>query len=313
MSEESTSALERDAERVRAQIADTAEHLKEKMSPGQLMDEVVNYFKDNGDSSQLIGNLKHQVRDNPLALALVGSGLAWLMMGSGPGGTAGLPSRNHLAGDGSNRRPLAGSNTYGGLAGDSTSSASDGSGLGGSAAALGEKVSDMAGSVADSATRGLHDLRDTSSGSYAHASQASSAAVDQAKSTFLDALDREPLVLGALGVAVGAAIGAMLPPTRLEHDYLGGASSKVREGAEDLVAEGIDKAKKVASDAYSAARDEADSQGLMPHGKPIAEKLADVARAAGAEIKSAAAETVDKVEASADEASKKWSPGGSRS
>jgi hypothetical protein len=83
MSEQSTFKLERDAERVRAEIADTAEHLKDKMSPGQLMDEVVNYFKD-GDTNQLLTNLKDQVRDNPLALAMVGSGLAWLMMGSGP-------------------------------------------------------------------------------------------------------------------------------------------------------------------------------------------------------------------------------------
>jgi len=312
MSEQSTSELERDAERVRAQIADTAEHLKDKMSPGQLMDEVVNYFKDGGDSSQFLGNLKDQVRDNPLALALVGSGLAWLMMDASPAGTTGLASRNPLAGDGSNMRPLAGSNTYGGPPGNS-SSASDGSGLGQSAAALGDRVADMAGSAAETATRTLHDLRDTAKDSLGQASQAGSAAADRAKSTFLDALDREPLVLGALGVAVGAAIGAMLPPTKIEQDYLGDASSKIREGAEELVAGGIDKVKDVASDVYSAARDEADNQGLMPHGKPIAEKLAEVARAAGAEIKTAASDTVAEAEAAADAASNRWSPSGDRS
>jgi hypothetical protein len=306
MTDQSTSDLERDAERVRAQIADTAEHLKDKMSPGQMMDEVFNYFKD-GDTSEWLGNLKHQVRDNPMALALVGSGLAWLMMGSGPNGTTGLPSRNPLAGDGSNRRPLAGSNTYGGSAGTPTSAA-DGSTLG----QMGDKVGDMAGSVADAAARTLHDIRDGAADSFSHASQTASDGVHRAKSSFLDALDREPLVLGALGVAVGAAIGAMLPPTKLEQDYLGEASSNVREGAEQLAADGIEKAKQVASDAYAAARDEADEQGLMPHGKPLSEKLAKVAEAAGAEIKAAAGDMVDQVEAAAESASDKWSPSGNR-
>ena len=310
MSEQSTSELERDAERVRAQIADTAEHLKDKMSPGQLMDEVVNYFKD-GDSSQLVNNLKNQVRDNPLALALVGSGLAWLMMGSGTSGTTGLPSRNPLAGDGSNRRPMAASNTYGSLPG-SPSSASDDSGVGEAAAALGDKVANAAGSVADAATHTLHDIQDAAADSLGQATHGGSMAADRAKSTFLDALDREPLVLGALGVAVGAAIGAMLPPTRIEKDYLGDASAKIREGAEDLVAGGVEKVKNVASDVYSAARDEADNQGLMPGGKPIAEKLANVARAGGAEIRTAASETVAEAEAGADTASDKLSPGGNK-
>ena len=39
-----------------------------------MMDEVTGYLKD-GDVNKLFVNLKDQVRDNPLALALVGSGL----------------------------------------------------------------------------------------------------------------------------------------------------------------------------------------------------------------------------------------------
>ena len=310
MSEQSTSELERDAERVRAQIADTAEHLKDKMSPGQLMDEVANYFKD-GDSSQFLGNLKNQVRDNPLALALVGSGLAWLMMGSEHHGTTGHSSRHGMAGDGSTRRPSAGSDTYG-LPG-SPSTAPEGSGLGKSAAGLGDKVADVAGAASDTATRALHDLRDAAAGTLGQATHAGAAAADRVKTTFLDALDREPLVLGALGVAVGAAIGAMLPPTRIEQDYLGEASAKIREGAEHLAADGIAKAREVGSEVYSAARDEADNQGLATPGKPIAEKLADVARAAGSEIKTAASDTVAKAESAADAASDKLAPRGDQS
>ncbi len=329
MNEQTTTELERDAERVRSQISDTAEHLKDKMSPGQLMDEVANYFKD-GDTNQLLGNLKHQVRDNPLALALVGSGLAWLMMGSGPqaGSLAngshaktGMPERNPLAGNGADLRPMAASNTNGGSAGGKTASSApgsgssspgssrQGSGLSGSAAALGSKVGDATSSVADSATRTMHDMRDGASDGIDRVTDAGAAAYDRVQSTFLQALEREPLVLGALGVAVGAALGAMLPATQLEKDYLGEASAKARENAEGLVADGIDKAKDVGSDAYRAARDEADNQGLMPHGKPVADRVADVAKAAGNELKSAADDTVEKAGSATDETNDKWSPG----
>lgn len=316
MSQQSPRELERDAERVRAQIADTAEQLKDKMSPGQLIDEVMDYFKD-GDTSQMLGNLKHQVRDNPLALALVGSGLAWLMAGS-PGGTSALPRRNPMAGNGSNQRPMAGSNTYGDPvhgAANRGSEASYGDRIGEAAGAFAdqfndmtERVGDMADGASDNVKRSMHVLKDSASESFNRASEASSAAADRVRTSLLDALDREPLVLGAIGVAVGAAIGAMLPPTRVERDYLGKASEAVRESASDLVSEGIEKARGAASDAYTAASDEADRQGLTSKGKPVVEKITDVARAAGSELSTRASDELDKVENAVDETSDRWAP-----
>ena len=81
MTDKSASELEREAERARAQVADTAESIRDKMSPGQLMDEFTGYFS-GGDGSVALRNLGSQVRDNPLPIVLVGAGLAWLMLGS---------------------------------------------------------------------------------------------------------------------------------------------------------------------------------------------------------------------------------------
>ena len=81
MTDKSASELEREAERARAQVADTAESIRDKMSPGQLMDEFTSYFS-GGDGSVALRNLGSQVRDNPLPIVLVGAGLAWLMLGS---------------------------------------------------------------------------------------------------------------------------------------------------------------------------------------------------------------------------------------
>ena len=83
MNERSAAELEREAEAARARVADTAESLRSKMTPGQMVDEVTGYMT-GGDTGAALRNIKNQVRDNPLPLALVGIGLAWLMMGSGP-------------------------------------------------------------------------------------------------------------------------------------------------------------------------------------------------------------------------------------
>lgn len=322
MTDQSPSELERDAERVRAEIAATADQLKDKMSPGQLMDEITSYFKD-GDTNQMLSNLKHQVRDNPLALAVIGGGLAWLMMGSGPStGTGPSLRQNPLAGHGPHSRPLAGSNTYRGMpSGAESAAASHGSsasvesstlvkGLGDvkdAAGSVAEKVSDAAGSASDSISAALHDVRDTLGGGTDYVAQAGADLGARAKTTFLDALEREPLVIGALGVAVGAAIGAMLPVTKAEQEYLGTASAKAREGAETALAQSIDKAKDVAGGVYNAARDEADRQGLTPGSKPIAEKLATVAKAAGAELKAAAESSISEAKDAADQKTDKLS------
>ena len=91
--------LEREAEAARARLSDTADQIRAKMSPGQMMDEVLNQFR-GGDGSQMFANLRGQARDNPMALALVGSGLAWLMMGSGSQADApARPSASPSTGD----------------------------------------------------------------------------------------------------------------------------------------------------------------------------------------------------------------------
>ena len=54
--------------------------IRSRMSPGQLIDEFTGLFT-GGDGATALNNLKGQIRDNPLPMALVGTGLAWLMMG----------------------------------------------------------------------------------------------------------------------------------------------------------------------------------------------------------------------------------------
>ena len=80
MTDKSAAELEKDAEVARAKVANTAESIRDKMSPGQLIDEFAGMFS-GGDGQSALSNLKAQVRDNPLALSLIGAGLVWLMVG----------------------------------------------------------------------------------------------------------------------------------------------------------------------------------------------------------------------------------------
>lgn len=68
-----------------------------------------------------------------------------------------------------------------------------------------------------------------------------------------DLFEEQPLVGGALALAVGAAIGAALPRSRIEDDYLGQHSDSLIEDAERIFLEEKQKLTKVAN----AATDEA--------------------------------------------------------
>ena len=68
------------------------------------------------------------------------------------------------------------------------------------------------------------------------------------------ARERPLLVVGA-GVAVGMALGALLPWSRMEDELLGEQAEKLKESARDLASEGYEKVKSVAQHTYEAASD----------------------------------------------------------
>jgi hypothetical protein len=61
--------------------------------------------------------------------------------------------------------------------------------------------------------------------------------VERARESFSHMLHDQPLMLGALGVALGAAIAAALPPTRREDELFGAARDKTLERAKQVGSE----------------------------------------------------------------------------
>jgi membrane protein len=89
---------------------------------------------------------------------------------------------------------------------------------------------------------------------------------ERAQATFTDTLQRHPMVVGAVGLAVGAIIAAALPVTRQEEQLLGEAGSELRKKAQGVASEGFEAVKGAAQEVYEDAAAYAREQGLSPEG-----------------------------------------------
>ena len=83
--------IEREIEQDRRRIEAKIGAIQEKLSPGQLIDEAIAYAKGHG-GGEFVSNLKTSVVANPLPVALIGVGLAWLM--AKPASTSTVPPRS---------------------------------------------------------------------------------------------------------------------------------------------------------------------------------------------------------------------------
>src|SRR4051794_2719022 len=77
--ESQSERFEREAEETRWQLAGTLEELRDRMTPGRVVDQVVDYTRD-GPAAEFLRKLGREVRENPMPLVLIGIGIAWLML-----------------------------------------------------------------------------------------------------------------------------------------------------------------------------------------------------------------------------------------
>jgi hypothetical protein len=71
--------VQREVRQSRAEVEQTLDAIQERLSPGQLFEQAVDYMR-SSNGSDFVRNLGTRVRDNPLPIVLVGTGLAWLML-----------------------------------------------------------------------------------------------------------------------------------------------------------------------------------------------------------------------------------------
>jgi hypothetical protein len=307
-----TERLAERAERERGRIDSTIDELRSRLSVGQIVDEMWSQMK-GSQGSDAVKNLGRQVRDNPLAVGLIGAGVAWLMAGGGVRAEARHLRDRYDGWTHADNRYRDGRTTGSGSHGANSSRPSgsmfadpqDGEGAGltdraseaasdaldtvsDAARRTGAAISDGADGVYDSASRYGRDVGRTAQAAAHSASDWASDGTNEiyragrrVQRTFLNVLHEEPLILGGVALAVGAALGAAIPATRTENEYLGPARDDLRDSALAYGEEVIEKAESVAEKAYDAASTEAERKGLTSSDddETVAEKIGDVAKA----------------------------------
>src|SRR3954470_5517243 len=70
--------IESELARTRARMDSRLSELQERLTPGQILDDLMGYFR-SSDGGDFARNLLNSVKSNPVPAALTGIGLAWLM------------------------------------------------------------------------------------------------------------------------------------------------------------------------------------------------------------------------------------------
>ena len=117
---------------------------------------------------------------------------------------------------------------------------------------------DRAGDAADQLGSAAQQGGQYASDQLAHSSQTA----QQMGGTLIAALADSPVLLGALGLAAGALLGALVPQSDQEEAALGGIAGQTRQTARDLAQEAVDRGGRVAQTVLEAGRSSASEHGL---------------------------------------------------
>jgi len=276
--------LEREVEDARGRIDQTVEALKDKMQPKEMFDEATKMM--GGASNKVLTTAVEQLRENPIPIALIGLGVAWLAISQ---------TKRHATG-GSGYQAAGYYPTYEGYDEDEGLRAKVKAKAEAAKAKLAETAERAKARLADAqhqAADGVASARGKAgdyahkaqekAGQYAHLAQEKAGEYSRvARQRFDETLESEPLVIGAIGLAVGAAIGAALPSTPIERRYIGPARAKVADRAKAS----LDDVKDVAQRAYGQVKDELHRQtGPAGEGATLREKASAIAEAGARTVK----------------------------
>jgi hypothetical protein len=292
--------IERDLAQTRARMDTRLNDLQERLSPGQVIDDLMTYFR-GSEGGDFARNLMTSVRDNPLPAALTGIGLTWLMASSTHvnGATAApaaspTPPRPASA-SASNElelRVLAVGTEVCRLPGESEADHrariddARGEVLGLKRQAedtddsFADRISDALANARQGATEKLHDIQDGAADTIGQMKDSAMQAMgkiglggdatQRATAGLMATLTGNPVALGAMGLMLGAVLGALVPQSEAEEAALGGVAEQARKAAVDFAQQAADKGGEIAQKVVDAGMDSAHDHGLTGD-KPVAE------------------------------------------
>ena len=286
----SAEEVEREVEETRGNLDRTVEALKQKMTPGQVFEEVRQGL--GSTSTQVIAKVGDQIRANPLPFAVIGAGLAWLLISNRSSGSSYsyeayegdsysddryIGGGAYVGGDTSSRSSLKdkASGAVQGVKGKATGAVQGVKGkVTGAVSTARDKLSSVASGAGDAGRSGVDRVQALAGSTV----DAADAARRRAQQTFNDTLDRDPLIIGAIGLAVGAAVGAAIPASRIENRYAGPLRDKVMDRTKNMAQERLEGVKGAAQAAYGSVKNEL-SRSSEGDGQSLADRVGEAARA----------------------------------
>ena len=222
-------------------------------------------------------------RENPIAAALIGGGALWLLVGNEKlkGAATLVTDTAFPSSDTAARRQRSASSRYEATPAPPTAPEMDHEGSLG----LGETLHHARDATSDAVSKAAGKMKDRFDEGTDYARDMvgqldeilpGKETVRRAQSSLADLLERQPLVLGAIGLAVGAAVAGAFQTSDLENEWAGkysdsfkgemndragAVSQSVREAADTLKneikeagTETFDRVKQAGTDAAEAAR-----------------------------------------------------------
>ena len=235
--------------------------------------------------SGFFDNLASAVQENPLAAALIGGGALWLLMGNDrlKGAASSAAATVSPMVDIGARNLRSATSGLHRTAAPPTAPEMDHEDL----FRVGETLRDAGNAASDAVSGAAHKIRDGFDEGVAYAREnfgklgPGKESLAKAQSSLADLLERQPLVLGAIGLAIGASVAGAFRTSELEKDWIGDLSDDVkadlntRAGAvsqslreasdtlkaelSDTGAEAIDRVKRAGMDAAEVVREKVKS------------------------------------------------------
>ena len=250
-SEKDPQTLEREINQTRAEMNQTLDSLERKLTAGQLLDQFLKFFGMKG--SEIGSSLGRCMKDNPMPFFLTATGIGWMMFGASQSGPVRPDRRSHgySAYDyepyDDNERGITDH------AGEAISNV--GNKLQSGVSATRERFLESAASAKDAAHRtaasvkeGMGRATESVRGGVNRTANIAQSQARQARDTFNSLLEEQPLILGAIGLAIGAIIGAALPSTEQEDRLVGELSDKTLNKGKEIGARVYEKGSQMAKD-----------------------------------------------------------------
>lgn len=322
--------IERDIAQERMRMSNSINELQDKFSVENIVRDVGDIFR--GRDGDMGGALRRSVADtvgrNPAATALTAVGLAWMFL-SATGSRDERTDRSGRNADAFMRNRADNRSVYRSDDPNSWSGAqnmadyrdrSDQERRGGIGGAMRSGAGAVSGSVSDAASgmrERAHDLRER----LAHGTEDFSAeaktriiaarqaaydaqvaaedAMKRGGRAAADMFDDQPLVMGALAVALGAAVGSLLPHSRVEDDMMGESRDRLFAEAEAIYREERDKAMAVVRSASHEAKEvmkdaSSDLSDMVPDPKTASDAIKTRVSEAGTRVRDEAQSEAEK-------------------